>query len=92
MALQACANRDYVVNLDTADVRAADGELYKQLVRYPREVMPILDEVARDVAVAEADEGDIDREAPPYIMVRHSGTWLEGSGCVGCAGPVFWAA
>jgi len=70
LVAQACANRDFCVNLDTHDLRAADPELYAKLVAYPREVMPLLDEVAREVAVAAAAAEDIDPEQPPYIMVR----------------------
>ena len=32
-----------VVNLDTSDVRRADATLYKWLVAYPHEVLPIFD-------------------------------------------------
>lgn len=58
------------MNLDTADVRAFDPALYAQLVQYPREVMPLLDEVAREVAVASAEPGEVDPDQPPYILVR----------------------
>ncbi|KAF5843598.1 minichromosome maintenance protein 4 [Dunaliella salina] len=51
---QAIENGENVVNLDTADLRAWDqmqhSKLYKDLVMYPREVMPIFDSVATNMA------------------------------------------
>jgi len=51
---QAVADIENVVNLDTADLRAWDQmqhtKLYKDLIMYPREVMPIFDSVAKNMA------------------------------------------
>lgn len=41
------------MNLDTADLRAADPQLYEWLVSYPKEVIPAFDQALRQIAVEE---------------------------------------
>ncbi len=38
VAAQSVSNGDFIVNVDTADLRTLDAELYKRLIKYPREV------------------------------------------------------
>lgn len=50
---QAIASNETAVNLDTADLRAADPQLYEWLVSYPKEVIPAFDQALRQIAVEE---------------------------------------
>ncbi|MEW5317187.1 MAG: hypothetical protein WDW38_008512 [Sanguina aurantia] len=47
------ASNETAVNLDTADLRIADPQLYDWLVSYPKEVIPAFDQALRQIAVEE---------------------------------------
>lgn len=50
---QVIASNETAVNLDTADLRIADPQLYDWLVSYPKEVIPAFDQALRQIAVEE---------------------------------------
>lgn len=46
-------------DLDCQDLRAFDDSLYRQLVRYPQEVVPILDLVIGELFTDNVNSGDV---------------------------------
>eukprot|EP00798_Chlamydomonas_sp_ICE-L_P007906 gene7906-1118_t len=65
---QAAEDRETVVNVDTADIRASDRMLYSWLVNYPREVLPIFDDIVKDIQLGAVVYGPHD--TPPDIICR----------------------
>ena len=67
---QAVADGDAVLNIDAADVAAFDGALYAQLIKYPSEVITLLDEEARQLgaALVGADPADVSVSTKPFNL------------------------
>lgn len=59
MVLQAVDNEEPVVNVDCANIAAADPTLYTHLQSCPTEVIPLMDTEARNLAAALGDD-DVD--------------------------------
>ena len=85
---------DYSLNLDCSHLHSFDPGLYKLMVRYPRELIPIFDvELNEYFAKHYLDE---DQESFPQIQVRHTHSCLQPAArskplthdplsCVSCA-------
>lgn len=48
---QVVEREDDTLNIDMANVREHDPDLYSKLVRYPLDIIPILDGICTDLAV-----------------------------------------
>lgn len=69
-----------VVNLDTADVRTHDRTLYKWLVAYPHEVLPIFDRQVWSVKVW-------GRPTTLHVLLSHAQHVLPAPPCRPCGSP-----
>lgn len=65
--MQCLEHEKFVLNIDCHNVAAFDLDLYRYLVNYPMEVIPICDLVVRQLA---ASLKDTDPEDLPLIQIR----------------------
>ena len=69
---QLAADGDAVLNVDAADVAAFDATLYSQLLKYPSEVITLLDDEARHVVagLTGADPADVNVSSKPFNLAE----------------------